>query len=129
MRSLVGEIATLELGDQPLRIGSAALEQLWNGEYLMLWRLQTSYHLIGPGSWGEPVQWLRERLAIVEGESETFPLNMEFDGALAERVRHFQRANELEPDGIVGARTMVLLNNLAPGPGTPLLISPAREGA
>jgi murein L,D-transpeptidase YcbB/YkuD len=71
---------------------------------------------------GEPVIWLRQRLALAEGRSVTDQsLSRVFDAELQERVENFQRTNALQADGLVGQRTMPLLNNLAPEPDTPLL--------
>lgn len=126
LRSLEGQTATLDLAGRSVQTELARLEPLWSGDYLLLWRPQTGPALIGPGATGEPVTWLRQRLALAEGRDpgQEPPLTV-FDLALKERVQDFQRANALQPDGVVGQRTMALLSNLAPGPGTPLLTAPA----
>lgn len=125
LRSLSGEIATLDLADRPIQADLALLDPLWTGDYLMFWRLQTSQPVIGPKSRGEQVKWLRQRLALAEGQ--TLPLEFlsdEFDSPLQKQVRRFQHAHNLETDGVVGVRTMPFLNNLAPAPGTPFLATP-----
>ena len=125
LRTLKGNVATLQVAGHSVPISLAKLNALWTGDYLMLWRLQTSLALIPPGFVGEPVAWLRRRLALAEGhDSSAEPLSKFFDSALQERVQEFQRANALQADGIVGKRTMALLNNLAPTPDTPLLSAP-----
>lgn len=125
LRTLKGNIATLQIAGHSAPISLARLNALWNGDYLMLWRLQTSLAFIPPGFVGEPVAWLRRRLALAEGQDPTAePLSKFFDSVLQERVQEFQRANALQADGIVGKRTMALLNNLAPTPDTPLLSPP-----
>jgi general secretion pathway protein A len=80
--------------------------------------------LIGLGASGAAVRWLRERLALAAGQPVPDPLSEVFDAALAEQVRAFQRDHGLQPDGLVGPRTLVLLNNLIPEPDTPALRPP-----
>jgi murein L,D-transpeptidase YcbB/YkuD len=48
-----------------------------------------------------------------------------FDDELGQMVRRFQRSNNLDVDGLVGSRTLLLINSIAPAAGTPLLNVPA----
>lgn len=125
LRALEGDTATLhvpETNGDPLRLDIKRINTYWNGKFTLLWRLQTTVPFIKPGMVGEPVIWLQQRLALAEGHTEVAqPLSNVFDTALKARVENFQRANALQADGLVGQRTMPLLNNLAPEPGTPLL--------
>jgi general secretion pathway protein A len=128
LRTLENDTATLQVTGRTVPISLDRLDGLWTGDYLMLWRLQTSLDFIAPGFVGEPVVWLRQRLALAKGQDPTAQSwSKIFDAALRERVQEFQRANALQADGIVGRRTMALLNNLAPTPATPLLSPPAPE--
>jgi general secretion pathway protein A len=88
----------------------------------MLWRPTLDVPLLGPGSTGESVTWLRERLALADGESIE-PTSGEdlFDDELQERLQRFQKANGLNADGIAGPWTMILLNNIQLPPETPTL--------
>lgn len=125
LRALEGDTATLDTQDahgNPLQLDIEKIDTFWNGNFTLLWRLQTTLPLIEPGMVGEPVIWLRQRLALAEGRTVADQsLSRVFDAVLKERVENFQRANNLRADGLVGQRTMPLLNNLAPEPGTPLL--------
>ncbi len=125
LRALEGDMATLDMSDADgdlLRVDIKQINSLWNGDFLLLWRLQTALPFIQPGMVGEPVIWLRQRLALAEGRGVADQtLSRVFDAGLKARVENFQRANDLRADGLVGQRTMPLLNNLAPEPGTPLL--------
>jgi len=127
LKSLTGETATLEVAGQVVEVPLPQLQSWWTGDYLMFWRSQTSLTFIGPGSTGESVVWLRQRLAMAEGQEPTTEQDFSavFDPALAEQVRNFQRAHALQADGVVGQRTMALLDNLTPAPGTPVLTAPA----
>jgi general secretion pathway protein A len=70
--------------------------------------------LIGPGSRGEAVRWLRQQLALAAGQPVPERLDDRFDAALAEQLRAFQREHGLRPDGLAGPRTLAALNRLAP---------------
>ena len=124
LRALVESDATLDIAGQSVRASLAQLTPLWTGDYLLLWRPQIPQTLIGPGVSGEAVRWLRLRLALAAGQPAPEPLSETFDAALADQVRAFQRERGLRPDGLAGERTLILLNNLAPEPDTPVLHPP-----
>jgi general secretion pathway protein A len=94
---------------------------------LLLWRPQTDQTVIGPGNTGESVRWLRRRLALAAGQPVPESPPETFDANLAKQLRAFQQGHGLSPDGIAGERTLVLLSNLAPTPGIPVLGRPSRE--
>ncbi len=121
LQALDSDTATLNTHEGPVRITTSELDTFWTGHYLLLWRLQTSRSLIRPGSQGESIRWLRRRLALAEGREVPPELSENFDSELKERVQRFQAIHDLDVDGLVGARTMVLLNQLAAAPNTPML--------
>jgi len=120
LRVLDDQEAILGVGDTWLGVPLDALQTLWTGQYRLLWRPQTALSFIGPGDRGEAVDWLRRQLALSDGGPDAVEPAI-YNEALAERVRAFQHRHGLQSDGLVGARTMTLLNNLQPAPGTPLL--------
>lgn len=92
----------------------------WNGYYLMLWKspvppIQTIY----PGSSSVAVNWLREQLAMNKSTVSTD--HSVFDNELKRAVIKFQKNKYLKPDGIVGARTFIHLNNIDPQNTSPTL--------
>jgi general secretion pathway protein A len=122
LRALTGETATLELGGRRLELPLAALRPHWTGDYLLLWRPPALPDVIGPGARGEPVTWIRQRLALANGEPPPSVAEPAvYDRWLRRQVIDFQRANALQVDGVVGQRTLILLSSLAPEPGTPSL--------
>ena len=127
LKTLVGDTATLEIAGQTLAVPLAQLTPLWNGQYLLLWRSQIDLLLIGPGNTGEAVLWLRRRLALAAGQAAPEPLSATFDKTLGEQLRTFQRDQGLQADGMAGGRTLVLLNNLALTPDTPVLNPAAQD--
>jgi general secretion pathway protein A len=95
---------------------------LWQGDFVMLWRPALNTPLLGQGSSGEAVTWLRERLALADGEPISRVRGEDrFDNALQARLQRFQQANGLNADGIAGPWTMIMLNNQQLSPDTPTL--------
>jgi murein L,D-transpeptidase YcbB/YkuD len=68
------------------------------------------------------VRWLRESLALLQGEPVLEPNSELYDPALAERVRDYQRDHRLTVDGIVGTQTQIVMNTELAIPGTPFLV-------
>ncbi len=121
LQTLDANHATLVLHSESIQVSTNKLRSLWNGSLLLLWRPPTEHRLLRPGSHDPAVNWLRQRLHQ--------PGPVHFGQALEQRVRRFQRRHDLAVDGLVGAHTMLLLNNLAPSPATPLLQPPAGDTA
>lgn len=123
LQALVADRAVLQFAENlPVTVSLNQLKTVWTGEFWLLWRPPVSARLIGPGTRGESVIWLRRQLALIDGQLPSADQKVdEFDAQLQARVRLFQRSRRLDVDGLVGARTMLLLNNIAPLPGTPLL--------
>ncbi|WP_462319959.1 ExeA family protein [Halochromatium sp.] len=106
------EFAVLQRGDSLRRVAIASLDERWSGDVLMLWRLPPGgARIIGPGTTGEPVLWLRQQLASLPDASLTDVDNARYDASLKAVVREFQAGRGLAVDGIAGPRTLMLLNN------------------
>jgi general secretion pathway protein A len=106
------EYAVVQGGDTQRRVPIADLDERWSGDLVMLWRLPPGgAEMVGPGSVGETVQWLRERLAALPDATLTEATGQRYDGALQAAVREFQSGRGLAVDGIAGPRTLILLNN------------------
>lgn len=118
---LTEEGAKLEIAGKTVDVPLAQLAPLWTRDYLLLWRTPVEQRVLGPGASGEEVLWLRRRLALATGQALSEPLSEVFDATLAAQVRAFQHERGLQPDGLAGPRTLVLLNGLAPEPDTPML--------
>lgn len=106
------EFAVIQLGDRVARVPISMLDERWSGDVLMLWRLPPGgSSMIGPGSTGDSVQWLRERVAALPDTSLSDVANPIYDAELRAAVRAFQSGRGLAVDGIAGPRTLVMLNN------------------
>ena len=107
--------AVLQIGAARHKVRTASLTQLWHGEFATFWRPPTGYLLgMPPGSKGPAVDLLSSQLATLEGTNQTAgsaTVQALFDDALRERVRAFQRAQGLKPDGHPGPMTFMQLES------------------
>ncbi|NBC48227.1 MAG: AAA family ATPase [Gammaproteobacteria bacterium] len=116
------EFALLKRGDNSGRVPIATLDERWSGDLLMLWRVPPhGVRLIGPGTAGEAVLWLREQLAALPDGVLTDVTSPSYDDGLRKAVRAFQAGRGLVADGIAGPRTLMMLNNALSDRTTPRL--------
>ncbi len=71
---------------------------------------------------GAAVAWISNRLAALAGAAAVAAEDAVFDAALKDRVIAFQRARGLDPDGLVGPRTLIALNTVSDDPAIPTLV-------
>ena len=116
-----GDHLTVNFGDGPEPVERGELEALWQGDYLLLWRPQMEIPLVGPGSAGDSVRWVQQRLAMAEGSTIEEGASRSYNPQLKQRIKRYQRRIGQVPDGIVGQKTMLYLNNLHLAAGTPTL--------
>jgi murein L,D-transpeptidase YcbB/YkuD len=77
----------------------------------MLWRLPPfAQETIWPGEQGPAVLWLRSQLALAQGAPAEAAEDPLFDDALVDRVKQFQRAHGLIPDGAIGVPALIHLS-------------------
>jgi general secretion pathway protein A len=108
--------ATLVMAEKQQRVSVAALNKQWYGEYALLWQAPPNFTgAIKPGEQGQQVQWLEERMASLHGRGVRSGAAPVLDGSLLEEVQKFQAESGLEPDGIVGNYTLILLNSKTGG--------------
>lgn len=89
----------------------AVLTSRWFGEYLLLWK-RPPFHqkYLKPGQSGDSVIWLAEALQDI-GLYEVTGREVKLDGVLLSALKKFQLNNNLIPDGVLGAMTLVHLNS------------------
>jgi len=103
------ESATVIVAGSKRRVALSQIAQLWSGKYQLLWYAPPGFgNALTGGNRGPAAKWLRQRLARVDGGSAEGPAV--FDDELVERVRSFQLAEGMAPDGAVGALTLIRLN-------------------
>jgi general secretion pathway protein A len=87
---------------------AADLEQHWSGRGLIFWRnpLELPATIL-PGSSGRHVRELQGLLA--QAGTYRGRITGKYDGQTRSAVREFQSAKRIEPDGVVGHKTLILL--------------------
>ena len=90
------------------------LERYWLGRATLLWQLPPSWvGALSRGDRGDGVRWLQRRLDAIAGSPSGEPPSDRFDADLEQRLRAFQSAQGLRPDGIAGPRTWIRINSLS----------------
>lgn len=99
----------LDVLDREHVIPASSLTDVWDGKFLLLWRSpnEVKGH-IALGAQGPAALWLRRAIDRIEGINTSGAV---FDEQLLTRVKRFQRELGLARDGIVGPRTLILLQN------------------
>jgi len=114
--------ATLALPEGTATFALSALNELWDGEYLLVWQPPpVGGTVIRPGSSGEAVRWLRHLLSQAPGLDFKDDGSSKFDLGLERAVRRFQTTSGLEVDGLAGPRTLIRLASAVAMPGLPSL--------
>lgn len=122
IRALDSETATLDLEEGNRRVTLASLDEYWDGEYLMLWQPPpVGRGIIGPGSSGDSVRWLRKLLSQIPDLDLKATTSGTFDRALEDAVHRFQEQEGLKSDGVAGPKTLIRIHNAVGMPEIPRL--------
>jgi general secretion pathway protein A len=109
LTALDAESATVIVAGSRQRVALAQIAPLWSGKYVMLWYAPPGFsNVLAVGSRNRAVSWLRQSLARVQGGNADGPAL--FDDELVGRLKAFQLAEGMEPDGVAGALTLIRLN-------------------
>ena len=109
LTALDEESATVIVAGARQRVALAQIAPLWSGKYVLLWYAPPGFgNLLAGGSRSPAVSWLRQSLARVHGGNADGPAL--FDDELVGRVKAFQFAEGIAPDGAAGALTLIRLN-------------------
>jgi general secretion pathway protein A len=101
--------ATVVVAGATRRVARADISPAWSGDYVLLWQPPPGgRNQLAAGSSGPAIAWLRRRLGDAGSDSAAGPDS--FDDDLRQRVKAFQTAEGIIPDGIAGALTLVRLN-------------------
>jgi len=85
---------------------------LWTGNYILPWQSPRPGMMeIAPKQKSTNVLWLRRQLSAATGQTTASDEPLIFDASLKSQVINFQRKYHLLADGLVGARTLILLDN------------------
>jgi general secretion pathway protein A len=116
--------ATLDFGGRVITVSLADIDRFWEGSFIALWKPPPGPVPIQPGARGRQVEWVRSRLARVDGDRGAPGTGEIYDEALARRVTAFQRSLALSADGLIGVETALQLAAAAREPGIPWLSDP-----
>ncbi len=111
---LSDQTATLRVGTELHTVRLIALGRFWHGEFATYWRAPEGYNIkLREGSSGAAITQLATQLAQVDGVpapaiGASAPV---LDAALRERIRAFQRAQGLKPDGQPGPLTFMQIDS------------------
>ena len=125
--SLDDQNATLQIGSSLHRVRLAALARLWSGDFATYWQAPPGYNAnLREGSHGPAIEQLARQLSQLDGAvaAPSAAGAQVLDVALRERVRTFQRAQGLKPDGLPGPMTFMQLASATAGPVPQQPISP-----
>ena len=117
------QTATLQGAGELHKVRLVTLGQLWRGDFATYWRPPPAYspELHGASS-GPAIRHLASQLSLLDGvpapEASSAPPTL--DAALRARVRAFQRAHGLVPDGQPGPMTFMQIDS-ATGVAAPRL--------
>jgi general secretion pathway protein A len=121
--------ATLDLGEETVRVPLADLSHDWFGEFTVVWKPKTSRtRPLSVGMQGDEVRWLRRSLNALHGAAADPEHGDVYDQDLAVAVQNFQREHRLNVDGIAGVQTQVVLDTALAEPGSPLLMHTTPRG-
>lgn len=107
LTSLHGEKIVYALNSEAKSGNVDEIVQRWSGDYELLWRLPQEYQdTLKPGGRGPFVMWLDRQLAVLEGKKPQPKSQSTYDKEMVKKVKTFQSASGLNPDGIVGPTTI-----------------------
>ncbi|GAB3278211.1 ExeA family protein [Parahaliea aestuarii] len=108
---LSGQQARLATADGGVvEVSLRELAGLWQGDFYLLWQVPDGYRApLALGDRGPAVAAVARLFAALDNQPRALA-ESQFNRALQSRVELFQRAHQLEADGVVGVRTLLKLN-------------------
>jgi general secretion pathway protein A len=119
LMGLGDQSATLQVDGKLHTVRLVSLGRLWRGDFATYWRPPPGYSAdLNDGSAGPAVQRLATQLSLLDGvpTSPAAPASSTLDTTLRARVRAFQRAQGLKPDGQPGPLTFMQIDSATGAP-------------
>jgi general secretion pathway protein A len=110
---LGGQTATLRVAQSLHTVRLVALGRMWRGDFATYWRAPPAYSgELREGSSGPAIERLAQQLDTLDGTSASVDAAVPrvLDAAMRTRVRAFQRAQGLKPDGQPGPMTLMQID-------------------
>jgi general secretion pathway protein A len=105
--------ASFAVGTETMTVALSALATQWSGYYTLLWRAPPKVRdNLRLGDRGPTVDWLARQLARVQDKGAEVPKDAVFDDAQVRRLKQFQLAQGLTPDGSLGPQTLMRLSSV-----------------
>lgn len=127
LAGLSNQTATLRLAGRVHNVRLLDLAQWWRGDFATYWQMPPGYTVGLPdGSTGPAIDWLASRLGQLDGiaTAANGGTPVALDAALRARVRTFQQARGITPDGQPGPMTFMQLESATQGQAPRLLTEP-----
>jgi len=113
LERLTNNQALLRVDTQQYAIPSSEVLRAWNGNFTLFWRAPPGFRgSLSRGDRGAAVDYLVNRLAVINGMAPPLSPGYIFDTELESKVKQFQRTTGLTPDGIAGVKTWIKINDL-----------------
>ena len=109
-----GDRARLGHGKREIEVPITEVEKYWTEELTLLWRRPPKFvRTLRPGDKGDFVAWVEDKIFQIDGRkvANSGP-KQGYDFALSSRVRSLQRRCGLRVDGLVGRKTIIMINTL-----------------
>lgn len=125
LTALDHQVATLVVGGVVQRVSLSDLANAWLGQFVVIWNAPPSFKSeLRLNQRGATVAWMRHAMEAVDGVRDNG--SDVFDVELEKRVRAFQLIEGMQPDGLVGSRTLIRLNVRSSTDALPHLIAEKR---
>jgi general secretion pathway protein A len=123
LTGLRDDAAELTIGTNRQWFPIDEVAEMWFGQFMVIWRPPNGVAAaILPGSKNEDVRWLRQSLAALDASYEAQVAEADFfDAGLEQQLMLFQRNHRLDPDGLAGQKTQIIINTMLAADGTPRL--------
>ena len=104
--------ASLKVDNTIHSVPVAELLDACSGNFTLLWRAPPGYKAPSSiGDRGPAVDWLVNRLQVINDRTGPTTPGYVFDGELEVQVKQFQLTTGLTPDGIAGVKTWIKIND------------------
>ena len=105
-------MATLIVGTDLVRVPVEILQSQWGGDFTLFWQPPPGYEgVLRAGDEGITLFWLEQKMAELKRRAARELPDLIFDQVLVDEVRTLQRQHNLNPDGLVGPHTLMVINS------------------
>ncbi|MDH3209960.1 MAG: AAA family ATPase [Burkholderiaceae bacterium] len=110
LTGLTSRTATLRIAGTSTTLPLDVLTQMWRGDFATFWRVPPGYRdNVAIADSSQVADWIRAQLAALQGNTQ-HSINESMSAPLKSKIRAFQRAYALTPDGVAGPITLMQLN-------------------